>query len=127
MGVLAIKSAQVISMERVDDMYALMFYKDLHTYYSSGSYACYLVEINTFVKPENDYFSTGKSKHICIIVKDDAGWHMGTIYAYSTEYENALRGVTNDFVDFITQPTAVTIKDKKGGSLIYLSVTEGGG
>lgn len=112
-GILAIKHAQIISMERVDDGFAPKFYKELADFYEKKDFACYLVEINTTVDHANDFFSTGKSRHICIVVKQDDSWYMGAIYAYTNEYEGAMRGgITNGFIDFVTQPSTILIKPK---------------
>lgn len=110
LGVLAIKHVQIISLERVDDGFAPAFYKELADYYENNAFACYLVEIDTTVDYANDFFSTGKSRHICIVVKQDDSWYMGAIYAYTNEYESALRGITNGFIDFVTQPSTIDIK-----------------
>lgn len=113
-GILAIKHAQIISMERVDDCFAPKFYKELADYYEKNDFACYLVEINTTVDHTNDFFSTGKSRHICIVVKQDDSWYMGAIYAYTNEYEGAMRGIGKGFVDFVTQPSTITIQPEVG-------------
>lgn len=123
-GVLSIKHAQVISMEKVSDDYAPNYYRHLADYYERGDFACYLVEIYTKVEPENDYFQTGKSKHICIIVKQDDAWYMGAMYAYSDEYESALRGIRYGLIDFVTQPTTITLADKLGNIYRNVSFTE---
>lgn len=114
LGILAIKHVQIISMERVDDSFAPTFYKELADYYERNDFACYLVEINATVDHANDFFSTGKSRHICIVVKQDDSWYMGAIYAYTNEYEGAMRGITNGFIDFITQPSTIVIKPEVG-------------
>ena len=108
-GILAIKHAQIISMERVDDGFAPTFYKELADFYEKKDFACYLVEINTTVDHANDFFSTGKSRHICIVVKQDDSWYMGAIYAYTNEYEDAMRGIKWGFIDFVTQPSTITM------------------
>lgn len=110
LGILAIKHVQIISMERVDDSFAPTFYKELADYYERNDFACYLVEINATVDHANDFFSTGKSRHICIVVKQDDSWYMGAIYAYTNEYEEAMRGIKWGFIDFITQPSTIVIK-----------------
>lgn len=112
LGILAIKHAQIISMERVADGFAPTFYKELADFYEKKDFACYLVEINTTVDHANDFFSTGKSKHICIVVKQDDSWYMGAIYAYTNEYEGAMRGVGWGFIDFITQPSTIVAMPK---------------
>lgn len=107
---MAIKYVQIISLERVDDGFAPAFYKELADYYENNAFACYLVEIDTTVDQANDFFSTGKSRHICIVVKQDDSWYMGAIYAYTNEYESALRGIRYGFIDFITQPSTIIMK-----------------
>ncbi len=114
LGVLAIKHAQIVSMERVEDGFAPKFYKELADFYEKKDFACYLVEINATVDHANDFFSTGKSRHICIVVKQDDLWYMGAIYAYTNEYEDAMRGIGKGFVDFVTQPSTIVIKPKVG-------------
>lgn len=109
-GILAIKHAQIISMERVDDGFAPKFYKELADFYEKKDFACYLVEINTTVDHANDFFSTGKSRHICIVVKQDDSWYMGAIYAYTKEYEDAMLRKNWGFADFITQPSTIIVK-----------------
>lgn len=113
LGILAIKHVQIISMERVDDSFAPKFYKELADFYEKKDFACYLVEINATVDHANDFFSTGKSRHICIVVKQDDSWYMGAIYAYTNEYEGAKRAITNGFIDFITQPSTIVVKPYK--------------
>ncbi len=77
-GILTVKTADVISVEKVGNEYAPKVYPELMDFFADESlYECYKVDLQTTVKEGNGYFANGVSSHLVITVQENGVWYIG--------------------------------------------------
>ena len=120
-GILTVNSVDVLSVEKVDNSYAPKVYPELMEYFADEStYECYKVDMATTVNEDNGYFSNGTSSHLVILVKDNDGWHVGTLLGCPSELNGvtALSNITPrkgyGFCDCGSEPSTINVMDEKG-------------
>lgn len=74
----------------------------------------------TTVNEDNGYFSNGISSHLIILVKDNDGWHIGTMLGCPSEL-NDMTVLSNNilrkgygFCNCGTEPSTIDVMDEKG-------------
>ena len=78
-GILAVETVNVISIEKVSNDYAPKVYPELMDFFADETaYECYKVTLRTTVAQANSYFFTGTSSHLVITVKESGSWYIGT-------------------------------------------------
>lgn len=77
-GILTVTSADVLSIEKLDDYYIpAEIYPELNEYFRTGNYECYRVAVDMQVMEENGYFDNGTNHKLIILVKDNETWSVG--------------------------------------------------
>lgn len=77
-GVLTVTSADVVSIEKLDDYYIpAEVYPELNGYFNAGNYECYRVAVNMQITEDNGYFDNGVNYKTIILVNDNETWSVG--------------------------------------------------
>lgn len=102
-GILALDSVEVLDVNTSSCSY-VRFYPELAPFCEDDNYRCYEVLIDAKTHRDNAYYSSGKSKHLVILVKEDGNWYVALTKPLFDE-----SGLTD-----YEKPSAITVKYKNG-------------
>lgn len=112
LGILTVNSVDVASVSHVSSSCA-PFYRELESYYGSDQFECYIVSMKIEVNEETEYFQSGDTQRLVILVKNNGQWKIGATCAYSTPLE---RGTSYGFLsgDVDNPPDTITVDQFAG-------------
>jgi hypothetical protein len=76
-GILTVNSASVVSIERINNIYAPKFFELAEFYESENDYETYLVGMDMSVNQETEYFYNGVNYKIIVLVNNEGTWEIG--------------------------------------------------
>lgn len=102
-GILTLDSVDVLDVNTTSCSY-IRFYPELAPFCESDDYRCYEVLIDAKTHGDNAYYSSGKTKHLVVLVKEDGNWYVALTKPLFDE-----SGLTD-----YEKPSAITVKYKNG-------------
>ena len=78
-GILAVSSAHVVTIDKVDNSWAPKYREFEDCYDSEDDYECYMVGIDQTVKQETAYNFNGINYKLVLLVRDNEHWNLGGV------------------------------------------------
>lgn len=102
-GILALNLVDVLDVNTSSCSY-VCFYPELASFYDSDNYRCYEVLIDAETHCDNAYYSSGKTKHLVVLVRENGNWYVALTKPLFDE-----SGLTD-----YEKPSSITVKYKNG-------------
>ncbi|MCL1823947.1 MAG: hypothetical protein FWG44_07060 [Oscillospiraceae bacterium] len=116
MGILTVTSASVLSIEKIDNIYAPKFPEIISFYESDNNYETYLVGMDMEVNEETEYFNSGVNYKLVVLVNNNGVWEVGSQSGASIE---AMLESNSSYVDEAILRYSIRVHGKSARGVGY--------